>query len=105
MIDILTENCNRIWRTGELPTSWTQSLIITHPEEDNLAFCKSYRTISLISQSNKAILKVILNRLKPQAKEIIIGEHTEFKTGRSTTEQIFNLRILCEVFQTSTNSV
>ena len=29
MIDVLTEICNRIWRTGEWPTPWTQSLIIT----------------------------------------------------------------------------
>ena len=31
MIYVLTEICNRIWRIGELPTSWTQSLIITLP--------------------------------------------------------------------------
>ena len=29
MIDVLTEICNRIWRTGEWHTLWTQSLIIT----------------------------------------------------------------------------
>ena len=28
MIDVLTEICNRIWRTGEWPTPWTQSMII-----------------------------------------------------------------------------
>ena len=32
MIDVLTEICNRIWRTGEWPTPWTQSLIITLPK-------------------------------------------------------------------------
>ena len=31
MIDILIEICNRSWRTGEWPTPWTQSLIITLP--------------------------------------------------------------------------
>ena len=41
------------------------------------------------------MLKIILNRLKPQA-EIIAEEHAGFRAGRSTTEQIFNLRILCE---------
>ena len=29
MIDVLTEICNMIWRTGEWATPWTQSLIIT----------------------------------------------------------------------------
>ena len=44
------------------------------------------------------MLKVILNRLKPQAEEIIAEEQAGFRTGRSTTEQIFNLRILCEKY-------
>ena len=33
MIDVLTEICSRIWRTGEWPTPWTQSLIITLPKK------------------------------------------------------------------------
>ena len=43
------------------------------------------------------MLKIILNRLKPQA-EIIAEEQAGFTAGRSTTEQIFNLRILCEKY-------
>ena len=42
------------------------------------------------------MLKIILSRLKPQAEKIIAEEQAGFKAGRSTTEQIFNLRILCE---------
>ena len=42
------------------------------------------------------MLKIILNRLKPQAEKIIAEEQAGFRAGRSTTEQIFNLRILCE---------
>ena len=49
MIDVLTEICNRIWRAGEWPTPWTQSLIITLPKKGNLQLCQNYRTISLIS--------------------------------------------------------
>ena len=44
------------------------------------------------------MLKIILNRLKPQAEKIIAEEQAGFKAGRSTTEQIFNLRILCEKY-------
>ena len=98
MIDVLTEICNTIWRTGEWPTPWTQSLIITLPKKGNLQLCQNYRTISLISHSSKVMLKVILNRPKPQAEEIIAEEQAGFRAGRSTTEQIFNLRILCEKY-------
>ena len=96
MIDVLTEIYNRIWRTGEWPIQWTQSLIITLPKKGNLQLCQNYRTISFISHSSKVMLKVILNRLKPQAEEIIAEEQAGFRAGRGTTEQIFNLRILCE---------
>ena len=44
------------------------------------------------------MLKIILNRLQPQAEEIIAEEQAGFRAGRSTTEQIFNLRILCEKY-------
>ena len=44
------------------------------------------------------MLKVILNKLKPQAEKIIAEEQAGFRAGRSTTEQIFNLRILCEIY-------
>ena len=97
-LDVLTEICNRIWRTGEWPTLWTQSLIITLPKKGILQLCQNYRTISLISHSSKVLLKVILNRLKPQAEEIIAEEQAGFRAGRSNTEQIFNLRIMCEKY-------
>ena len=44
------------------------------------------------------MLKIILNRLKPQSEKIIAEEQAGFKAGRSPTEQIFNLRILCEKY-------
>ena len=72
------------------------SVADTHPKKGNLQLCQNYRTISLISHSSKVKLKVILNRLKPQAEEIIAEEQAGFRAGESTTEQIFNLRILCE---------
>ena len=44
------------------------------------------------------MLKITLNRLKPQAEKIIAEEQAGFRAGRSTTEQIVNLRILCEKY-------
>ena len=94
MVNALLIICNKIWRTGEWPTPWTQSLVITLPKNGNLQPCQNYRTISLISHQSKVMLKIILNRLKPEAEKITAGEQAGFRPGRSTTEQIFNLRIL-----------
>ena len=83
MVNALLFICSKIWRTGEWPTPWTQSLVITLPKNGNLQLCQNYRTISL-------------NRLKPEAEKIIDEEQAGFRPGRSTTEQVFNVRILCE---------
>ena len=44
------------------------------------------------------MLKIILNRVKLQAEKIIAEEQAGFRAGRSTTEQIFNLQILCKKY-------
>ena len=44
------------------------------------------------------MLKIILNRLQPQAEKIIAEEQAGFGARMSTTEQIINLRILCEKY-------
>ena len=98
MIDILTTICNKVWKTGEWPTTWIQSLVITLPRKGNLQLCQNYRIISLISHPSKVMLKIILNRLQPQVEEIIAEAKAGFKAERSTTEQIFNLRNLGEKY-------
>ena len=98
MIDMLLIICKKIWQTGEWPTPWTQSLMITLPQKGNLQLCQNYRTTSLISHPSKVMLRILLNRLKPQAEGIIKEEHAVFKEGKNTTEQIFKISILGEKY-------
>ena len=98
VITALMAICKKIWQTGEWPTPWTQSLVITLPENGNLQQCQNYQMISLIGHPSKVMLKIILNRQKPQAEKITTEEQAGFRAGRSTTEQIFNLRIFCEKY-------
>ena len=81
VITALTTICNRIWQMGEWPTPWTQSLVITLPKKDNLQQYQNYRTLNLISHPSKVMLKIILNRLKPQAEKIIAEEQAGFRAG------------------------
>ena len=90
--------CNKIWQTGEWPTPWTQSLVITLPKKGNMQQCQNYRTISLISHPSKVMLNVILNRLKLQAEKIIAEEQAGFRARRSTTELIFSPCLFCEKY-------
>ena len=79
-------------------TTWTQPLVITLPQKGNLQLCQNYRTISHISHPSKVLLKIFLNRIQAQTEDIFAGEQAGVRAGRSTTEQIFNLRILCEKY-------
>jgi len=98
-IEAYTKLCNQVWRTGTWPSAWAKSLVIPLPKKGNLKQCSNYRTISLISHPSKILLRVILNRLRPQAENIIAEEQAGFRRGRSTTEQIFNLRTLSEKYR------
>ena len=70
VITALTTICNKVWQTGEWPIPSTKSLVI----KGNLQQCKNYQTKSLVSHPSKVMLKIILNRLKPQAEKIIAEE-------------------------------
>ena len=53
-------------------------MVTTLPRKVNLQQCQNYRTISLISHPSKVMLKIMLNRLKPEeAKKIIAEEHRQ----------------------------
>ena len=88
--------CQNIWETKTWPEEWTKSLIITIPKKGNVRCCKNYRTISLISHPSKIMLKIILNGLKGKAETLLSEEQAGFRPTRSTTEQIFNIRLLIE---------
>ena len=44
---------------------------MTIPKKGDLKKCSNYRTISLIIHTSKILLRIILNRLIPQAEEIL----------------------------------
>eukprot|EP00794_Sanderia_malayensis_P008574 gene8574-biopygen6861 len=104
-LDLLHKLCNLIWRTGEWPQQWTQSLIIPLPKKGNLKKCSNYRTISLISHPSKVLLKIIAERMKPQIEAVLSEEQAGFRAGRSTVEQICNCRILYEKFRDNNREV
>ena len=94
--NILTAIYNKIWQTGDWPTPWTQSMVITLPKKATYSVQTTGQSAS--SAAQVVMLKVILNRLKPQAEDIIAEEQAGFRAEHGTTNQIFNLRILCEKY-------
>ena len=67
LIKIFTTMCQQIWKTKKLPSHWTKSFIIPIPKKGDSRKCSNYRTLSLIPHTSKILLRIILNRLNPQA--------------------------------------
>ena len=89
---VLTVMYQKIWEMKE----WTQSFLIPLPQKSHLKQCKNCRTISLISHPSKVMLRVILNRLKAKAEELLTTNQADFRPGRSTVEEISNSRVMTE---------
>ena len=51
------------------------------------------------------MLIIFQNRLKQHVEENIKEEQADFRAGRSTTEQTFNPRILCEKYLQNQHSI
>ena len=80
---------------GRRMADYTESVPNNHTPKNrtDLQQCQNYTTINLVSHPIKVMLMIVLNRFQPHAEEISAEELAGFKSGRSTTEQIFSLRI------------
>ena len=70
--------------------------VMTIPKKGYLNKCSNYSTISLISHTSNILLRIILNRLIPQAEDILAEEQAGFRKNRSTTDHILNCRLIME---------
>ena len=97
-IDLLYKIFNHIYDTGELPGDFLHTLLIASPKKPGAVKCKDHRIISIMSHSAEILLNIILERIQNKLCREISDE--EFGVvcdkGRTTTNAIFTLRMLCE---------
>ena len=87
---------DKIWKTGDWPSDWTQSEIITLPKVPGTQDCAKHRTISLLSHASKVVLEVIRCRLAHFIMPQIAEEQFGFVAGKGTTDAILTLRNIIE---------
>jgi len=58
--------------------------------------CQNYRGISLFNLSYKVLSNVLLNKVKPYAKEIIGDYRAGFTHSKSTVDQIHTIKQIME---------
>jgi len=86
-----------IWREEKMPTDWTKNIIVPkYKNRGDKLQCKNYRGISLLCTVYKILTTVINNRLIKYTDSIIGEYQAGFRTGKSTTDQIFTVNNLLE---------
>ena len=58
-VKVLCSICQQIWKTQQWPQDWKRSVFIPIPKKGNAKECSNYRTIALISQASKVMLKIL----------------------------------------------
>ena len=94
-IKILTDICNEVYTTGHLPQELKHSIFVKIPKKSNAVECTDYRTLCLMSNVTKIILRITERNRRIFEREA--GKtQSGFKKGMGTREGIFNLRIITE---------
>ena len=91
-VKVLHSLCQQIWKTQQWPQDWNRSLFIAIPKKGNAKEFSDYRTITLISQANKVMLKILQARLQQYVNSELPDVQAGFRKGRGKRDQIANTR-------------
>ena len=61
---VLHSICQQIWKAQQWPQDWKRLVFIPTLKKGNAKECSNYRTIALISQASKVMLKILQVRLQ-----------------------------------------
>ena len=63
-VKVLHSICQHIWKTQQWPQDWKRSVFIPIAKKGNDKECANYRTIVVISEAHKVMLKIFQARLQ-----------------------------------------
>ena len=92
----LNSICQQIWKTQQWPQDWRRSVFIPIPNKGNAKECSNCRTIALISQGSKVMLKILKARLQQYVNCELSYVQAGFRKGRITRDQIANIHGITE---------
>ena len=85
-----------IWETEQMPQEWRTAIISPIYKRGDKLDCHNYRGISLLNVSYKIFTNLLAKYIEPYVEEILGDYQGGFRKGRSTTDQIFCLRMILE---------
>ena len=63
-VKVLHSICQHIWKTQQWPQDWKRSVFIPIAKKGNDKECANYRTIVVISEAHKVMLKILQARFQ-----------------------------------------
>jgi sorting nexin-29 len=86
-----------IWREEKVPTDWKTNIIIPTYNNKGDKFAMKKLQSNIITMYRIQILTAVINNRVKKYTGHIIGEYQAgFRTGKSTTDQIFTVKNLLE---------
>ena len=85
-----------MWKTQQWPQGRKRSVFIPIPKKGNAKECSNYRTIALISDTSKVMLKILQARLQQYMNRELPDVQAGFRKGTGTRDQIVNIRWIIE---------
>ena len=95
-VKVLHSICQQIWKTQQWPQDWNRSVFFPIPKKGNAKECSNYRTIALISQPSKVMLKILQARLQQYVNRELSNVQAGFRKSRGTRDQIANIHWIIE---------
>ena len=94
-ISKITNLANTIYSTGEVPENMKESEFLVFPKKNGAVECANHRTISIISQVAKLVLKILDERLMRKVEGVDKAQFG-FRKGLRTRNANFMLRTVME---------
>lgn len=86
----------RIWNGEEIPDEWKTSILCPIYKKGDKLECSNYRGIALLNTAYKIFANILYKRLLPYMESIVGEYQCGFRVGRSTSDQLFNIRQILE---------
>ena len=83
-VKVLHLICQQIWKTWQWSQDWKSSVFIPIPKKGNAKEYSNYRTVALISQASKVMLKILQARLQQYMNRELPDVQAGFRKGRGT---------------------
>ena len=90
-VKVLYLICQQIWKTQQWPQDWKRSVFIPIPKKGSAKDFSNYRTIVLISQTSKVMLKILQAMHQQYMNRELPDVQAGFRKGRGTRDQTANI--------------